>query len=252
MKYIGLELFKVVKSLQARVGFLLITVLIIPILLQIKMSGQTVSAMDISCISLGNLYRTTIFHLTVVLIASLLFASEFSGQTLKYIMLRPVSQVKLFLAKIVALWVYSALLLLYIFLLSNITGLLFWDREPLHGPGQTVLQAGGLRILILYLSSWFNTIFIISLAMLFSVILKKQISSIIVTMGSYFLLAFSSNFYKIIEEVTPLKAHYINPYLWDELIKYQDIVQGNILSIIYALLIVGVTFYIIKQGDFVA
>lgn len=249
MNYIGLELYKIVKSIQAKVGFLLISILIIPILAQIKISGQSVSAMDIVCITLGNLYRTTIFQVITVLIASLLFSSEFSGSTIKYIMIRPVFLWKLFFAKIVAVWIYSAGLLLFIFFLSSISGLIFWDIRPLHGPGQAELGSGWLRIFILYFSSWFNTIFIISLALLFGVILKKQVSTIIVTMGTYFLLAFSTSFYKVIEEVTPLKAHYINPYLWESSIKYIDIFQGNILSFVYALLLINLSFYFIKRAE---
>ncbi|AZR71996.1 hypothetical protein BBF96_00395 [Anoxybacter fermentans] len=250
MKYVRTELFKLRHSLQAIFGYGLALFLILVIIIGYKVRGDfTISGLDITLVSLGNLVNSMTVHFIMVLVTSFLFAGEFTNKTFKYIMIRPVSLGKLFWSKLIALWLYCGQVILFVGIVSLVIGFILWGAGPVHGEKSIVLEDGLLRPGIFYLGTWINIIFIITLAAFFAVILKNQVSTVITTMGVFILMAISTKVIPQMMEFSPIGFYNLKPYLVGTVVQWSKIGQGIVVTWGYSVVLFLLSYLILVKKD---
>ncbi len=251
MKYWKTEQYKIKKSWQSLLGYILVFGLVLAVIVGYRVRADfEISALDIVLVSLGNIVNSLILHFAATLTAGLLFAGEFTHQTFKYIMIRPVSLVNLYISKLLAIWYYCAKLISFIAILSFLLGIFFWEIGVVHGRENVVLDYAILRIFIYYLATWINLVFVIALAIFFAVWLKNQISTVITTMGLFLSLILSTAI--IPEELlrwTPIGYFNLHSFLDEHVIQWGQLSIGLALNLIYSIGIVVGSYFHLKNKD---
>lgn len=197
MKYIKNELYKLNKSRQGMIGYLLVLFLMIGytmlFLTKNEFRESVTGGIEFSIAILSNISHTYILFFIIFLMTSFIFAKEFESRTYVYIFIRPVSWASLFTAKIAAVMIYFAQIIITVLLVSLLTGVLVWGAKPIGSVDLTMAESV-CRLLYYYLSTWFNMVFLVSLCALVSVILKSQISTIIVSFAIFLSLALAVSY----------------------------------------------------------
>jgi ABC-2 type transport system permease protein len=144
------ELFKLYYK-KKTVVFLIFSALL-PIIAALLI-GKLQGIIGISTTSEGfsinvlDIFTLFILPLFIFLLASDLFPGEISAHNMKLILLRPVSRLKVFLAKTAALALCISLLLLIIGLINTLCGAIFSDIQ---------FVGGGFNIFKAYLAAFFS------------------------------------------------------------------------------------------------
>ncbi|SHK42025.1 ABC transporter permease [Paramaledivibacter caminithermalis] len=251
MKYLPIEMKKIFKSIESKISYVFVFVIVLSIMLGFKFqSKQHISSIDMVFITLGNFSRYIMLHLVMILMTSLIVAGEFNQGTYRYIMLRPVSIKNLIFNKYIALWLFAGMILLITAALSFFVGIILFEHGQLHGEGFTILSRPIIRFIIFYVGTWINAVFIISFTTFFSVILKHNINTIVITFSVLFIILFFTRF--VSDEVldwTPINYFTLKPYIFTEIIKWRDIFFGIFVTLVYSGIFTGLSYVKLKMED---
>jgi len=149
-KLIKLELYKIFTKPRTYIGFAAITVIIVAMEMGIKMGGNEMMDMVVQNIKdrflfegdIINVYLVTYMVLTtlwihvpilVALVTGDLLAGEANSGTFRILLTRPVSRVQLVVAKFIAGWTYTLMLIILMIILSLGLGWLIF------GPGDLMV-----------------------------------------------------------------------------------------------------------------
>jgi ABC-2 type transport system permease protein len=246
IKYLKIELYKLNKSTNGKISLLLVSALfIIYSLIAFYRSKNIISAIQFSMYMFSNINNTFAIYFITILMTTFMFAKEFEDRTFTYIFCRPVSWIKLFITKILAILIFLGEIILGIFVLSFIIGALFWNISKIPGLDLNLLQSI-TRMCYYYISSWFNLVFIISLTIFISILLKKQIGTMIASCGVFFILAlFVSYIPENITYSTPTIYLFLSFFIKTNIINFMNFVyKGMVISFLYSLIIIVFTFFI--------
>ena len=250
MIYLRAEYYKIKKSWQSLLGYILVIALVVSVVIGFKIRANfTVSSLDIVLISLSNILNSFILHFIMALVTSLLFAGEFVNKTYKYIMIRPISLFQLIISKFLAIWYYCSKLLIFIALISLGLGIIIWGGGKVHGQNNIVLNNGLLRIILFYISTWINLIFVIVLGIFFSIIFKNQVSTVIATMGFFLILVPTVNIFPEMLEYTPLIFFDLHSFLSGINIQWAKLTTAIIINIFYSMGIIVVSYLYLSSKD---
>lgn len=128
----------------------------------------------------------TILPLFVALITIDSFSSEFNQNTMKITITRPISRLKFFTSKLVAIILFTLANLLFVMIFSIIMGAIF--------NANSFTFAGLMKILVCYLVSVFPMIILALMIIVFANILKSGV-------GTFFLSVFVFVIFKALEIV---------------------------------------------------
>jgi len=253
MTYTKIEQYKIKKSWQGLSGYILMFGLVLAATIGFKISvNHEISSYDMVLVTIGNINNSLVFHFVVSLISCLSFAGEYAYETYRYILIRPVSLFKLYISKFSSIWFYSLKLLIYIAVLSFISGTIFWGAQSgvVHGKDHIVLDYGLLRIILLYIGIWINMLFIIALSILFSVKFKNQATALIGTMGLLFISIMATDIMPTdIMKYTPIGYFSLIPYLNGINIQWRELISCLLVNTLYCILITMISFLYIKKQD---
>lgn len=252
MNYVKTEQYKIKKSWQGLLGYILVFCLVVAVIIGYKIQVDLdISSLDIVLLSLGNINNSLVLHFAVSLISSLLFAGEFTYKTYKYIMIRPVSLYKLFISKLLAIWYYSFKIIIFIAILSYILGIIFCGAGlVVHGQNYIVLDNGLLRVILFYIGTWVNMLFIITLSIFFSVLFKNQVTTVIGSIGLLLILIMVTNIMpNDILNYTPLGYFNLRSFFDGINIQWMKFSTGLFINILYSVVILELAFLYLKNKD---
>lgn len=206
---------------------------------------------------IGMIIMNTLFvhiPLLIAFVAGDLLAGEAASGTLRMYLSRPVTRIKVYTSKFILGLFYSALMVIF---LGTVTFLLGWS---FYGSGPLISVSKGLTIfteeqaLLRYLFAYFLAIIpmwtVVSLALLFSSLVRNSLGPIVGTMGVIitFLIVNNLNI-SFFDKLSPyLFTYYFN--LWEHAyiatIAWNEVIKSISILFLYT----GI-FYIIGASIFV-
>jgi ABC-2 type transport system permease protein len=205
---------------------------------------EKTDAFEMTVIVMSNVQKFYILSVCTIFITSLIFAKEIQDRVCIYIFVRPVSLVKLYISKILAIWIYLILMLSTVFIISIITNTIIGKGISI----EIIYEKIG------YISSYYfmmavSVLIVINLSAVFSVILKNQLSSILATLLAIMFITFFSYalpdvlFYYTY--VPYMELTHIVEYTSD---RYNDLfVKGIFIILIYSSIFFFITNSYVKK-----
>lgn len=134
------------------------------------------------------IYNVSFFKISITIftvsVGATIFSNEFSSGTIKYLLIRPVNRLKIFVAKYVAVILIGFSLMLGVVFLSLLVGCLLYGFEGLGTSGNLAYQAS-----ISYLSEVVQFIAMACLAMMLSIVFRNSAFAL----GVSFVVLFSGS-----------------------------------------------------------
>lgn len=204
LQLISIELYKIFSKWRTYIGFIAIGVLIPLIHYAFFMAGEkgatfALRSLGDQFVFAGNLLngyfisnfilQSLFVHIPflIVLVGGDLLAGEATGGTYRMLVTRPVSRFQIVTAKFIAGIVYTALLIIWLAIMSLGLGLLFFGSGPLITlKSKLIIFAPGdimWRFLCAYGIAILNMAVVTSLAFLFSSFVQNAIGPIVSTMA---------------------------------------------------------------------
>lgn len=252
IKIINIELYKIFRKWRTYIGFIAIAVLVTLIQVAILIEGESsinfiTRNLRQSFIFVGNILNgylisyivlnaiTLHIPFLITLVAGDLLAGEATAGTYRLLITRPVSRMKLVTSKFIAGAIYTALLILWLSILSLGLGLLIFDTGELIvvKPENIIIFARDdilWRFLLAYGYAILCMVVVASLAFLFSSLVENAIGPIISTMAVIIVFviitAIDIDFFQNIKPY--LFTHYILSWklFFDDPINVNDIIKS--------------------------
>jgi len=252
IKIINIELYKIFRKWRTYIGFIAIAVLVTLIQVAILIEGESsinfvTRNLRQSFIFVGNILNgylisyivlnaiTLHIPFLITLVAGDLLAGEATAGTYRLLITRPVSRMKLVTSKFIAGAIYTALLILWLSILSLGLGLLIFDTGELIvvKPENIIIFARDdilWRFLLAYSYAILCMVVVASLAFLFSSLVENAIGPIISTMAVIIVFviitAIDIDFFQNIKPY--LFTHYILSWklFFDDPINVNDIIKS--------------------------
>lgn len=275
IKLIYSELFKIASKPRSYLGLLAITVIVGLIHLAMLSDGKNYldfifssfsQTFDISGKILnGNLIAFIILQMLVVQMPLLvafvtgdIISGESAGGTLRLLAGRPFSRTQIFFAKYIASAVYTAVLIIWLGILSLVVGrLLFGDGDMmvLKSDGLTVIRAHDIlwRYGIAFLIAFLSLMLIASYSFCISAFADNSITPIVICMATIII-------FTIIGTLEIPFFDYVKPFLftthmivWRNIfyqpIDWQEIIVSISTMVAYIVGFTGVAWYHFKTKD---
>lgn len=275
IKLIYAELFKIASKPRSYLGLLAITVIVGLIHLAMLSDGKNYldfifssfsQTFDISGKILnGNLIAFIILQMLVVQMPLLvafvtgdIISGESAGGTLRLLAGRPFSRTQIFFAKYIASAVYTAVLIIWLGILSLVVGrLLFGDGDMmvLKSDGLTVIRAHDIlwRYGIAFLIAFLSLMLIASYSFCISAFADNSITPIVICMATIII-------FTIIGTLEIPFFDYVKPFLftthmivWRNIfyqpIDWQEIIVSISTMVAYIVGFTGVAWYHFKTKD---
>ncbi len=275
IKLIYAELFKIASKPRSYLGLLAITVIVGLIHLAMLSDGKNYldfifssfsQTFDISGKILnGNLIAFIILQMLVVQMPLLvafvtgdIISGESAGGTLRLLAGRPFSRTQIFFAKYIASAVYTAVLIIWLGILSLVVGrLLFGDGDMmvLKSDGLTVIRAHDIlwRYGIAFLIAFLSLMLIASYSFCISAFADNSITPIVICMATIII-------FTIIGTLEIPFFDYVKPFLftthmivWRNIfyqpIDWQEIIVSISIMVAYIVGFTGVAWYHFKTKD---
>jgi len=275
IKLIYAELFKIASKPRSYLGLLAITVIVGLIHLAMLSDGKNYldfifstfsQTFDISGKILnGNLIAFIILQMLVVQMPLLvafvtgdIISGESAGGTLRLLAGRPFSRTQIFFAKYIASAVYTAVLILWLGILSLVVGrLLFGDGDMmvLKSDGLTVIRAHDIlwRYGIAFLIAFLSLMLIASYSFCISAFADNSITPIVICMATIII-------FTIIGTLEIPFFDYVKPFLftthmivWRNIfyqpIDWSEITVSMAIMVAYIVGFTGVAWYHFKTKD---
>lgn len=275
IKLIYAELFKIASKPRSYLGLLAITVIVGLIHLAMLSDGKNYldfifstfsQTFDISGKILnGNLIAFIILQMLVVQMPLLvafvtgdIISGESAGGTLRLLAGRPFSRTQIFFAKYIASAVYTAVLILWLGILSLVVGrLLFGDGDMmvLKSDGLTVVRAHDIlwRYGIAFLIAFLSLMLIASYSFCISAFADNSITPIVICMATIII-------FTIIGTLEIPFFDYVKPFLftthmivWRNIfyqpIDWSEITVSMAIMVAYIVGFTGVAWYHFKTKD---
>lgn len=275
IKLIYAELFKIASKPRSYLGLLAITVIVGLIHLAMLSDGKNYldfifssfsQTFDISGKILnGNLIAFIILQMLVVQMPLLvafvtgdIISGESAGGTLRLLAGRPFSRTQIFFAKYIASAVYTAVLIIWLGILSLVVGrLLFGDGDMmvLKSDGLTVIRAHDIlwRYGIAFLIAFLSLMLIASYSFCISAFADNSITPIVICMATIII-------FTIIGTLEIPFFDYVKPFLftthmivWRNIfyqpIDWQEIIVSISTMVVYIVGFTGVAWYHFKTKD---
>jgi len=275
IKLIYAELFKIASKPRSYLGLLAITVIVGLIHLAMLSDGKNYldfifstfsQTFDISGKILnGNLIAFIILQMLVVQMPLLvafvtgdIISGESAGGTLRLLAGRPFSRTQIFFAKYIASAVYTAVLILWLGILSLVVGrLLFGDGDMmvLKSDGLTVIRAHDIlwRYGIAFLIAFLSLMLIASYSFCISAFADNSITPIVICMATIII-------FTIIGTLEIPFFDYVKPFLftthmivWRNIfyqpIDWSEITVSMSIMVAYIVGFTGVAWYHFKTKD---
>jgi ABC-2 type transport system permease protein len=275
IKLIYVELFKIASKPRSYLGLLAITVIVGLIHLAMLSDGKNYldfifstfsQTFDISGKILnGNLIAFIILQMLVVQMPLLvafvtgdIISGESAGGTLRLLAGRPFSRTQIFFAKYIASAVYTAVLILWLGILSLVVGrLLFGDGDMmvLKSDGLTVIRAHDIlwRYGIAFLIAFLSLMLIASYSFCISAFADNSITPIVICMATIII-------FTIIGTLEIPFFDYVKPFLftthmivWRNIfyqpIDWSEITVSMAIMVAYIVGFTGVAWYHFKTKD---
>ena len=241
MNLVKIEFNKIQKS---RIGKILIPVSVLAIIVYsiILMSTQSQikSNFEYMVGVLNNINMFGIIMFITVYCTALLFANEFENRIVIYVNIRHIPIRKIYISRILAIILYVLIIYLLEFIILSIIGTAKYGITPLTNDLGIVQSF--IKVLLLMIEMWMSNLFIISIGILVSVIVKNQILTIVISVVSTLVLNIIKNLFPKI----------LNKFL---VTTYLDFYQNNlftvnsmgvfIVNIILALLVFGAYSFVL-------
>lgn len=275
IKLIYAELFKIASKPRSYLGLLAITVIVGLIHLAMLSDGKNYldfifssfsQTFDISGKILnGNLIAFIILQMLVVQMPLLvafvtgdIISGESAGGTLRLLAGRPFSRTQIFFAKYIASAVYTAVLIIWLGILSLVVGrLLFGDGDMmvLKSDGLTVIRAHDIlwRYGIAFLIAFLSLMLIASYSFCISAFADNSITPIVICMATIII-------FTIIGTLEIPFFDYVKPFLftthmivWRNIfyqpIDWQEIIVSISIMVAYIVGFTGVAWYHFRTKD---
>ena len=273
-KLIKNEFIKTFYKKRTYISFLLITIIIPFIIFAIKNGGSSLELkiygqLQDSFIFFGSLingYFSSYIIIAVLIshmpflstiVASEIVSGEYSKGTFRMYLTRPIFRSEVILSKLVIVYIYTTLMMLFFYLYTIILSLLILgtgDLAVFHD-GLLFLDSSDIlwRFFLAFVISNFIMITIASLCFLFSTISKNSVTPIISTISIVFVgTAISFIPIEIFERVNPyLFTGYIDLFLtafYDPIPK-DKITFSILVSITWSFIFVSLSFYFFNKKD---
>ncbi|MGE5351075.1 MAG: ABC transporter permease [Acidobacteriota bacterium] len=271
---ISIELYKIFKKWRAYIGFIAITLLASIINLAIYLTGDksanfALRSLGDQFVFAGNLLNGyAIANLTlqalyvhipflIVLVGGDLLAGEATGGTYRMLVTRPVSRFEIVTSKFIAAVIYTALLIVWLAVMSLGVGLLIFGTGPLVAfKTKVVIFAANdvlWRFMAAYAFATLSMTVVITLAFLFSSLVENAIGPIVTTMAVIivFLIISVINI-DIFEAVKPyLFTNYLTgwSYFFDDPVDYHALMKDGGVLALHVALFYGAALYIFSKKD---
>jgi ABC-2 type transport system permease protein len=275
IKLIYVELFKIASKPRSYLGLLAITVIVGLIHIAMLSDGKNYldfifstfsQTFDISGkIINGNLIAFIILQMLVVQMPLLvafvtgdIISGESAGGTLRLLAGRPFSRTQIFFAKYIASAVYTAVLIIWLGILSLVVGrLLFGDGDMmvLKSDGLTVIRAHDIlwRYGIAFLIAFLSLMLIASYSFCISAFADNSITPIVICMATIII-------FTIIGTLEIPFFDYVKPFLftthmivWRNIfyqpIDWHEIMVSVAIMVAYIVGLTGVAWYHFKTKD---
>ena len=273
-KLIKNEFIKTFYKKRTYISFLLIAIIIPFIIFAIKNGGSSLELkiygqLQDSFIFFGSLingYFSSYIIIAVLIshmpflstiVASEIVSGEYSKGTFRMYLTRPISRTEVILSKLVIVYIYTTLMMLFFYLYTIILSILILrtgDLAVFHD-GLLFLDSGDIlwRFFLAFIISNFIMITVASLCFLFSTISKNSVTPIISTISIVFVgTAISFIPIEIFERINPyLFTGYIDLFLtafYDPIPK-DKITFSILVSITWSFIFVSLSFYFFNKKD---
>lgn len=272
---IKIELLKIFKKWRTYIGFIAIGVLT-PLaqwaLYSGGMSGyqnMVTRQLGDSFISGGNILNGYLlafialqglyihFPFLIVLVGGDLFSSEATAGTYRVTLTRPISRTQFVFAKFIAGLIYTASLLLWLFLLSLVVSIL------LFGQGALMVFINKIyifasddvlwRFLFVYGFAFVSLSMVCTLSFLFSSLVENAIGPIIATLA--IIIVFTILSFLPFEVLESFRPYFFTTYLDDwklfftDPIDYTGIFNSLLIIISHIIVLFGITLYFFNKKD---
>lgn len=245
-----IELLKIGRSRLIWLGFALLMAFPLALIIFMRSRFADKTAIDMTVYTLVTIVDSSALFIVSAMLSGLIFAGEFQFRTLRYILIKPISLGKLFLCKICAIWLYVSLLFITVVTICLLLNCLLWKPFPMHGMGEVVLNRGALRFALLICSALVITLFLISLTTLYSVLLKSQITVVVLTVLSFLIFFIITNLSPQIHMFLPIdfRKSFLIPIGREEL-ELAPILLNYLTLAVESLILLLSSFLIIKRSD---
>lgn len=274
-KLIKIELFKIFRKWRTYIGFIAVTV--IALLVQLAMFlggaehqiefltrdlqdtfyfvGNFFNGYFIAYMVLQSLYVQIPF--LIVLVGGDLLAGEATAGTYRMLVTRPVSRFQIITSKIIAGYIYSITLIIWLAIISlGLSLLLFGTGELLVFKDVLIILASNdilWRFLLAYLFAGLSMCVVLSLSFLFSSLVENAIGPIVATMAVIIVFLIISVIpLDIFDTIRPIlfTTHMSN---WNEFfnspVNYGEIFKSVFVLLFHIIGLYGLTFYIFNKKD---
>ena len=151
-------------------------------------SGEKTNCFDFIVFSMQIL--TPVIIVFLIFVASSTIATELSTGTMKMLAIRPYNRTKIILAKFLSCIALMLVLILMAFAITSVIGLIVYGIGPtsvltVFNASKVIVLNAFVVLLLYFLSCVINCTFFISLALLFSVLLKSNIVSVILSLLTF-------------------------------------------------------------------
>lgn len=220
-----------------------------------EFEGNVINGYLISYIALNTLWLHV--PILVALVAGDLISGEANKGTFRLILTRPISRNKLLVAKFLAGWTYTVLLVVFMAVIGNGIGLLFFGKGDLivFRESINIFAADELpwRFIAAYAYGILSMTVVASLAFMLSAFSENSIGPII---GSVAIIIGIT----IISTIGFTWMKHINPYLfttylpgWQIFFDYElnmpKLIQSIVVQVAYLLIFLSVTFVHFRRKD---
>ncbi len=272
---INIELYKIFKKWRTYIGFIAIALLVSIVQLAMYLEGQhsihyITRQLQQSFVFVGNLLNgyfishmilnSLAIHIPflITLVAGDLLAGEATSGTYRMLITRPVSRFKLVSAKFLAGLIYSALLILFLAVMSMGAGLLIFGSGELIVLKQNVIIVLAKndiiwRFLLAYGFAALSMGVVTALAFLFSALVENAIGPIITTMTViivfFIISAININLFETIKPY--LFTNYMNTWkaFFDKPPDTVQIVKATLILSAYLVGLFAIAAYIFQKKD---
>ncbi len=271
---INIELFKIFRKWRTYISFAAVTLLVFLIQLAISLGGRNAASgltnqLSDSFIMVGNLLNgyfvsylilnSTIVNVPflITLVAGDMLAGEATAGTYRILMTRPVSRFQVVLSKFLSSLIYSYLLIIWLAVLSIVTGLL------LFGSGELIVLQNGLtifakddiiwRFILAYIIAGLSMCTVAALTFFFSSLVENAIGPIVTAMAIIIVFAIVSAI--PIDFFQTIKPYLFTNYLFswrlffDDPLNYAEIIKAVSVLLGHIIVFFGITAYIFEKKD---
>lgn len=245
-----IELLKIGRSRLLWLGFALLMAFPLALIIFMRSRFADKTAIDMTVYTLVTIVDTSALFIVSAMLSGLIFAGEFQYRTLRYILIKPISLGRLFLCKVCAIWLFVSLLFIAVITICLLINCLLWKPFPMHGMGGVLLNREALRFTLLICSTLVISLFLIALTTFYSVLLKSQITVVVLTVLSFLIFFIISNLSPLIHMLLPIDFRYnfLKPIGKEEL-ELSGILLNYLILAGESLILLLTSFLIIKGSD---